>query len=416
MGLRMSESAKPYFAMVCLQFGYAGMNLVSKAVLDRGMSHYVLVSYRNAFATAAIAPFAFLSERKVRSKITSPIFMHIFVLALLALDGESGDEKSKMSSESGGDFSNIGWIHIGDITMVLSSISSDLTSVPPPLRRWPASTLKKYSAHLSLSTMVCFMGTLQSLALTFVMEYNPSALSIGLDMNLLASAYAGIMSSSIAYYVQGLMMQRKGPVFVAAFNPLVVVIVSVMSLFVLEQGIYLGGVLGVVVLTVGVYAVLWGKHVDDIGEELYREDNPVLEAVKCCSRNYGLTILPKIKEADEDVQTRKVQAAEKESSLAVMLRRRRLCLREVDASSDPLLSVLSPGGEGSLSLASPALVCLTLDWIDEALRSEDKAWKRRVGLDRGSSVFLSSRFAVVELRRRLEMVVVKSRRKRRVSC
>ena len=30
-------------------------------------------------------------------------------------DGESGDEKSKMSSESGGDFSNIGWIHIGDI-------------------------------------------------------------------------------------------------------------------------------------------------------------------------------------------------------------------------------------------------------------------------------------------------------------
>ncbi|CAN6807996.1 unnamed protein product [Brassica oleracea] len=83
MGLRMSESAKPYFAMVCLQFGYAGMNLVSKAVLDRGMSHYVLVSYRNAFATAAIAPFAFLSERKVRSKITSPIFMHIFVLALL---------------------------------------------------------------------------------------------------------------------------------------------------------------------------------------------------------------------------------------------------------------------------------------------------------------------------------------------
>ncbi|KAF3559300.1 hypothetical protein F2Q69_00017797 [Brassica cretica] len=83
MGLRMSESAKPYFAMICLQFGYAGMNLVTKTVLDRGMSHYVLVAYRNAFATAAIAPFAFLSERKVRSKMTFSIFMHIFVLALL---------------------------------------------------------------------------------------------------------------------------------------------------------------------------------------------------------------------------------------------------------------------------------------------------------------------------------------------
>jgi hypothetical protein len=61
----MSESAKPYFAMVCLQFGYAGMNLVTKTVLDRGMSHYVLVAYRNAFATAAIAPFALLSERYI---------------------------------------------------------------------------------------------------------------------------------------------------------------------------------------------------------------------------------------------------------------------------------------------------------------------------------------------------------------
>jgi hypothetical protein len=34
------------------------------------------------------------------------------------------------------------------------------------------------------------MGTLQSLALAFVMEHNPSALNIGFDMNLLASAYA----------------------------------------------------------------------------------------------------------------------------------------------------------------------------------------------------------------------------------
>lgn len=73
MGLKMSESAKPYSAMVCLQFGYVGMNLVTKVVLDRGMSHFVLVAYRNlslysnvfsnVFATAALAPFALLSER-----------------------------------------------------------------------------------------------------------------------------------------------------------------------------------------------------------------------------------------------------------------------------------------------------------------------------------------------------------------
>ncbi|EFH58004.1 nodulin MtN21 family protein [Arabidopsis lyrata subsp. lyrata] len=381
MGLRMSESAKPYFAMICLQFGYAGMNLVTKAVLDRGMSHYVLVAYRNAFATAAIAPFALLSERKVRSKMTFPIFMRIFLLALLGpvIDQNLYYIGLKLTSPT---FSTAVSNIVPALTIILATLfrmekvemrkvrclvkvmgtlvtvvgsilmifykgpfinffRSHLTpaSSPPTADylkaavflliaslSWAsffvlqAATLKKYSAHLSLSTMVCFMGTLQSLALAFVMEHNPSALNIGFDMNLLASAYAGIMSSSIAYYVQGLMMQRKGPVFVTAFNPLVVVIVSIMSFFVLGKGIYLGGyvnnnrVIGVVVLTVGVYAVLWGKHVDDDGAETSYEDN-VLEAVKCCSGNNSLRIMPKIDEADEeDVETGKV-TAEKESSV-----------------------------------------------------------------------------------------------------
>lgn len=385
----MSESAKPYFAMVCLQFGYAGMNLLTKTVLDRGMSHYVLVAYRNAFATAAIAPFAFLSERKVRSKMTFSIFMHIFVLALLGpvIDQNLYYIGLKLTSPTfSSAVSNIvpaitfilatlfrmekvemkkvrcqvkvvGTLVTvaGSILMILykgpfinffrSHLTTTATASSPLagdyfkaavflllaslswasffiLQAW---TLKKYAAHLSLSTMVCFMGTLQSLALAFVMEHNPSALNISFDMNLLASAYAGIMSSSIAYYVQGLMMQRKGPVFVTAFNPLVVVIVSIMSFFVLGQGIYLGGVIGLVVLMVGVYAVLWGKHVDDDDKETRCEDN-ILVTVKCCSGNSDLSMMPTIDEADEDVETGKVQAVEKETSLVVVV----FCRENVD--------------------------------------------------------------------------------------
>lgn len=53
-----------------------------------------------------------------------------------------------------------------------------------------AITLKRYNAHLSLTTLICFVGTLQSIAVTFVMEHKTSAWSIGWDMNLLAAAYA----------------------------------------------------------------------------------------------------------------------------------------------------------------------------------------------------------------------------------
>jgi len=58
-------SSKPYLAMISLQFGYAGMNIITKVSLNQGMSHYVLVVYRHAFATAVIAPFAFIFERLV---------------------------------------------------------------------------------------------------------------------------------------------------------------------------------------------------------------------------------------------------------------------------------------------------------------------------------------------------------------
>lgn len=77
------DRCKAYIAMISLQFGYAGMNIITKVSLNRGMSHYVLVVYRHAFATAAIAPFALFLERKVRPKITFLMFIQIFALGLL---------------------------------------------------------------------------------------------------------------------------------------------------------------------------------------------------------------------------------------------------------------------------------------------------------------------------------------------
>lgn len=49
------------------------------------------------------------------------------------------------------------------------------------------------------------------------------------------------MSSSIAYYVQGLVMEKRGPVFVTAFSPLMMIIVAIMGSFILAEKIYMGG-------------------------------------------------------------------------------------------------------------------------------------------------------------------------------
>ncbi|GER51928.1 nodulin MtN21 /EamA-like transporter family protein [Striga asiatica] len=283
------ENAKPYIAMVCLQFGYAGMNIITKVSLNRGMSHYVLVVYRHAFATAVIAPFALVLERKVRPKITFKIFMQLFVLGLL---GPVIDQN----------------FYYAGLKFTSPTFSCAMSNMLPAMTFVMAVLCRKYTAQLSLTALVCFMGTLQSIAVTFVMEHKPHVWAIGFDMNLLAAAYAGIVSSGIAYYVQGLVMQKRGPVFVTAFSPLMMIIVAIMGSFILAEKIYVGGVLGAVLIVIGLYSVLWGKY-----KEYKEKEEEILEPIKGDNHNLG-TIIEDI-EANTFVQPNKME--EKENRLYV---------------------------------------------------------------------------------------------------
>ncbi|KAG5150103.1 hypothetical protein AAZX31_06G290600 [Glycine max] len=327
------ENSKPYFAMIAIQFGYAGMNIITKISLNRGMSHYVLVVYRHAFATAVVAPFAFIFERKAQPRITFPIFMQIFILALLGpvIDQNFYYAGLKLTSPTfscamsnvlpamtfvmavlcrmekinmkkvrcqakvvgtlvtvagamlmtlykgpmvwtkdaphNGQINNAtntttysdkDWF-IGSILLIIATLAWASLFV------LQAKAIETYKNHqLSLTSLICFIGTLQAIAVTFVMEHKPSVWTIGWDMNLLAAAYAGIVTSSITYYVQGLVIKKKGPVFATAFSPLMMIIVAIMGSFILSEQLFLGGVLGAILIVIGLYSVLWGKHKEQV--------------------------------------------------------------------------------------------------------------------------------------------------------
>ncbi|XP_010244423.1 PREDICTED: WAT1-related protein At5g07050 [Nelumbo nucifera] len=361
------QRCKPYVAMISLQFGYAGMNIITKVSLNRGMSHYVLVVYRHAFATAVIAPFALVLERKVRPKMTLPVFLQIFVLGLLGpvidqnfyyagLKYTSPTFSCAMSNMLPAmtfvmavlcrmekiDMKKVRCQAkvVGTIVTVAGAMLMTLYKGPIMEMVWTkhvhphnsnatdatgtsdkdwakgsilliiatlawasffilqAITLRRYSAQLSLTALVVFLGTLQSIAVTFVMEHSTSVWTIGWDMNLLAAAYAGIISSSIAYYVQGLVMQKRGPVFVTAFSPLMMIIVAIMGSFILFENIYLGGILGAILIVAGLYSVLWGKY-KEYKEKQAAETIP--EAVKG-GENNSLTMIEEIEANDIEMQ------------------------------------------------------------------------------------------------------------------
>ncbi|KAM0856576.1 hypothetical protein ACQ4PT_049027 [Festuca glaucescens] len=76
----------PTAAMLFLQIGFAGMNLLSKMALDNGMSPYVLTAYRSLIAAGFLAPFALFFERNMwMLLINKQVVFQIFVSSSLGM-------------------------------------------------------------------------------------------------------------------------------------------------------------------------------------------------------------------------------------------------------------------------------------------------------------------------------------------
>lgn len=50
----------------------------------------------------------------------------------------------------------------------------------------------------------------------------------------------GIICAGAGYYISGVIMRERGPVFVTAFNPLSMVIVAILGSFMLAEQLVLG--------------------------------------------------------------------------------------------------------------------------------------------------------------------------------
>ncbi|KAL0671410.1 hypothetical protein Bca4012_034114 [Brassica carinata] len=281
--------ARPFISMVLLQVGLAGMDILSKAVLNKGMSNYVLVVYRHAVATVVMAPFALYFDKPVIDqnlyylgmKYTTATFATAmynvlpaitFVLAYIF-----GLERMKLrcirsAGKVIGTLATVGGAMIMTLvkgpvldlfwTKGASTQNIDGTDIHSAIKG-AAVTLRTYPAELSLTAWICLMGTIEGTAVALVMEKgNPGAWAIGWDTKLLTATYSGIVCSAIAYYVGGMVMKTRGPVFVTAFSPLCMIIVAIMSTVIFAEQMYLGRVLGAVVICAGLYLVIWGKGND----------------------------------------------------------------------------------------------------------------------------------------------------------
>lgn len=337
---KLFNRLKPFIGVVFLQFGYAGMDILSKAALNKGMSNYVFVVYRHVFAFVVMAPFAVVLEKKVRPKMTFSIFLKIMVLSLLepVIDQNLYFLGMKYTTATFAvSMYNVlpaitfvmAWIlrlekvklkSIRSQAKVVGTLATVAGAMVMTLLKGPvldlfgthgsnthnqqsggvnlqnaikgsvmitigcfscacfmilqAITIEAYPAELSLTAWICLLGTAEGGIVALIMERNNlSAWSLKWDTKLLAAVYSGVVCSGMAYYIQGAVMKDRGPVFVTTFNPLCMVIVAILGSFFLAEQMFLGRVLGAIVIILGLYLVVWGKSKDyDSSSSITKED------------------------------------------------------------------------------------------------------------------------------------------------
>ncbi|GLT93107.1 hypothetical protein SLE2022_109120 [Rubroshorea leprosula] len=135
--------------------------------------------------------------------------------------------------------------------------------------------LQSYPAQLSLTAMICVTGMVEAAVVAFAVEKGNTALwSLHSNCKLLAVIYGGVVSGT-AFYIMGWVLKRRGPVFVSAFNPLNMVIVAILGSFFLAEKMYVGRIIGSVIIVIGIYIVLWGKSKDRLQSEPDRVFAPI---------------------------------------------------------------------------------------------------------------------------------------------
>ncbi|KAF6159881.1 hypothetical protein GIB67_032965 [Kingdonia uniflora] len=306
----------PFAGMITIEFTDVGLTTLSKAAMSRGMSPFVYVVYYNALGTFLLLP-SFIKNRKERPPLTFSILCRFFLLGLigigfaqtLAFVGISYSSPT-LCAAMGNLMPAFTFIlavifrmerlnlrhsssrakSLGTVVSISGAFIVTLYKGPPviiyshhliflPQPNWvlggtllaitcllasiwivlQAATIKEYPSQTTIVFFYCFFGTIQAAIFSLILERDPSAWTIKPDIELVAILYSGVFGSVFRVCVHTWGIQKKGPLYVAMFRPLGIVIAVVMGVSFLGDTLHVGSVVGAIVITFGFYAVMWGK-------------------------------------------------------------------------------------------------------------------------------------------------------------
>ncbi|KAK9684132.1 hypothetical protein RND81_10G188600 [Saponaria officinalis] len=320
--ISLMKRAAPYIAMIIVECVEVGLTTLSKAAMNNGMSNFVFIVYYNGLGTLILLLFYLYNIfRGKRVPITFsllykfillgligicllqicaytgisyssptlaaaignliPVFTFIFavILRMEKLDIRYYSSQAKclgtiiaisgamvvtlykgpalISLKPCASYNKLfaqssNWA-LGGLLLVVTSLLSATGNI------LQTATAKECPDEIVLVFFYSLFGTLLSALASVFLEKDPNAWKLHNRIEIIAITFAALSTTVFRNTVVTWCLRERGPVFVATYKPLSIVIAIIMGLTFLKDNLYLGGVIGSVAIAAGFYAVIWGQ-------------------------------------------------------------------------------------------------------------------------------------------------------------
>ncbi|KAI5401759.1 WAT1-related protein At3g30340 [Lathyrus oleraceus] len=276
-------------------------------------AHIICLLFLSALVGVTLPQYLFLLGLEYTSATFSCAFLNMVPVFTFIMSLPFGIEKVNLKSKSGKAKTLGAIVCIGGVLVLAlykgiplnnsqsQHLENRYTSVSPSakLEKWiigsilltagcllwsswfviQAKISKKYPYQYSSTAILSLFATIQSTILTLVIKGNNASWILKGKLEIVCVIYSGMVGSGLCYVAMSWCVKQRGPVFTAAFTPLLQIFVAVLDFSILKEEIYLGSIAGSALVIVGMYILLWGKSIEQ--EQCVMKDTQGNQDVEC---------------------------------------------------------------------------------------------------------------------------------------
>ncbi|MED6196514.1 hypothetical protein PIB30_048177 [Stylosanthes scabra] len=161
---------------------------------------------------------------------------------------------------------------------------------------------QEFPRHHTGTALMCSMAALQSTVFALFVDRDwASQWKLSWNIRLLTVSYAGIVASGLVVNIIAWCVHKRGPLFGSIFNPLQLVLVAIAASFLLNEHLYLGSVIGGVLIVSGLYSVLWGNSTET--KHKIQDQTQLLEEITRDATVQVIVMSPQKEQQNKDNKT-----------------------------------------------------------------------------------------------------------------